>query len=99
MKAKNITIDDLALIVSKGFTENREYMDKRFDKIDERFDRVEGRLDDLEKDVREIKDELIYIKIELGKRVDNFSHKDLELRVEKMEKKLKKYEKLLAEKV
>ena len=95
MKAKNITIDDLALMVSKGFAS----MDKRFDEIDERFDRVEGRLDNLEKGFEEMKEELFYIRAELNKKTDNFSHKDLELRLEKLEEKFKKYEKLLATKV
>ena len=92
MKAKNITIDDLALMVSKGFAETREYMDKRFDSI-------EDRLGNLEKGFEEMKAELFFIRAELNKRVDKFSHKDLELRLEKLEAKFKKYEKILAEKV
>ena len=91
MPAKKITIDDLALMVSKGFTETREYMDKRFDSI-------EDRLSNLEKGFEEMKAELFYIRAELSKRVDKFSHKDLEFRVEKLEEKLKKYEKLLVNK-
>ena len=92
MPAKKITIDDLALMVSKGFAETREYMDKRFDSI-------EDRLGNLEKGFEEMKTELFFIRVELSKRVDKFSHKDLELRLEKLEAKFKKYEKLLAQKV
>ena len=92
MKAKNITIDDLALMVSKGFAETREYMDKRFDSI-------EDRLGNVEKGFEEMKAELFFIRAELSKRVDKFSHKDLELRLEKLEAKFKKYEKFLASKV
>ena len=91
MPAKKITIDDLALMVSKGFAETREYMDKRFDSI-------EDRLGNLEKGFEEMKEELFYIRAELSRRVDKFSHKDLELRLEKLEAKFKKYEKFLAQK-
>ena len=102
MKAKNITIDDLALMVSKGFAETREYIDKRLreteDKFDARFEKVENRLDNLEEMFAEMKEELFFIRAELNKRVDNFSHKDLEFRVEKLEEKFKKYEKLLVNK-
>ncbi|MCX6722354.1 MAG: hypothetical protein NTY04_04210 [Candidatus Staskawiczbacteria bacterium] len=50
MAKKNITIDDLAVMVQKGFGETAkkydmdlrfEEVDKRFDAIDKRFDRVE----------------------------------------------------------
>ena len=102
MKAKNITIDDLALMVSKGFAgmDNRlAGMDKRFDSMDKRFDSIEDRLGNLEKGFEEMKAELFFIRAELSKRVDKFSHKDLELRLEKLEAKFKKYEKILAQKV
>jgi hypothetical protein len=51
MKSKNITIDDLAIMVQKGFSETakKEEMDKRFDGVDKRFDKVEKRLDRIEK--------------------------------------------------
>jgi uncharacterized protein YPO0396 len=98
MKVKKITIDDLALMVQNGFVENRKYIDKRFDAVDECLDRIEDRLNNLEEGLREMKEDLSYIKVELNKRVDIFIHKDLELRVEKLEEKLKKYEKLLAQK-
>jgi archaellum component FlaC len=51
MKKKNITIDDLAIMVQKGFQETakKEEMDKRFDGVDKRFDGVDKRLDRIEK--------------------------------------------------
>jgi archaellum component FlaC len=45
MKNKNLTIDDLALMVKKGF----DGVDKRFNGVDKRFDKVEKRLDKVEK--------------------------------------------------
>jgi len=38
MKKKNITIDDLAIMVQKGFTQ----VDKRFERVDKRLDSIEG---------------------------------------------------------
>lgn len=56
MKSKNITIDELAVMVQKGFEGsakdiNKRFdgVDKRFDGVDKRFDRVEKRLDRIEK--------------------------------------------------
>jgi hypothetical protein len=51
MKKKDITIDDLAVMVQKGFLETakKEDVDKRFDGVDKRFDKVEKRLDRIEK--------------------------------------------------
>jgi archaellum component FlaC len=45
MKGKNITIDDLAVMVKKGF----DGVDKRFDGVDKRFDGVDDRLERIEK--------------------------------------------------
>jgi hypothetical protein len=56
MTKNKVTIDDLALMIQKGFTENRECMDRRFDEVDNRFDKIEVRLDNLEKDFKEIKE-------------------------------------------
>lgn len=48
---KNITINELAVMIKKGFDETAKQadMDLRFDKVDKRFDRVEARLDRIEK--------------------------------------------------
>jgi len=50
MKKKNITIDDLAIMVQKGFEETakQDAVDARFDKVEGRLDKVEGRLDKVE---------------------------------------------------
>ena len=45
MKNKNTTIDDLAIMVKKGF----DGVDRRFDGVDRRLDKVEKRLDRIEK--------------------------------------------------
>lgn len=45
MKSKNITIDELAVMVKKGF----DGVDVRFDGVDRRLDKVEKRLDRIEK--------------------------------------------------
>jgi hypothetical protein len=51
MRKKEITIDDLAIMVQKGFNETAKKIDvdKGFDAVDKRFDKVENRLDRIEK--------------------------------------------------
>ncbi|MFA5086423.1 MAG: hypothetical protein WC468_02445 [Candidatus Paceibacterota bacterium] len=45
MKKKEITIDDLAMMVGKGF----QSVDKRFDEVDKRFEEVGKRFDKVDK--------------------------------------------------
>ncbi|MFH1181293.1 MAG: hypothetical protein V1705_02810 [bacterium] len=66
MKSKNVTIDDLARMVKKGFDETakKEEVNVRFDKVEERLDKIEKliladhkrRIDKLEVEVRELKE-------------------------------------------
>jgi DNA anti-recombination protein RmuC len=51
MKSKNITIDELAVMVQKGFLETakKDDVDKRFEAVDKRFDAVDKRFDKMEK--------------------------------------------------
>jgi hypothetical protein len=46
MEEKKITIDDLAVMIKKGFDETAKQtdVDKRFDKIETRLDRIEETL-------------------------------------------------------
>ncbi|MFH1462298.1 MAG: hypothetical protein ABIG08_01170 [bacterium] len=65
MKKKNVTTDDLARMVKKGF----DGVDRRFDKVEDRLERIEKllivehrqRIEKLEADVRELK-ELLAVK-------------------------------------
>ncbi len=52
-KAKKITMDVLAGMVQRGFSE----MGGRFDKVDDRLDKVEGRLDTVEKDIKSLRED------------------------------------------
>jgi len=45
---KNITLDDLALMMQKGFLEQEEKFNARFSRLEERMDRLEQRMDKLE---------------------------------------------------
>jgi len=66
MKKKSITIDDLAVMVQKGFAETatKNEMNKRFDLVDERFDKIEKliladhkkRIERLEMEVKELRE-------------------------------------------
>ena len=63
-KAEKITIDDLGLMVAKGFQEVNDKMDKGFKEVVKRFDSLENvviadhrkRIERLEKDVKELKE-------------------------------------------
>lgn len=44
MLKKNIAIDDLAVMVQKGFAEINQKFDARFDSVEGRLDKVEARL-------------------------------------------------------
>jgi hypothetical protein len=68
MKKKNITIDDLAVMVQKGFEETakKTEISKRFDVIEDRLDSIEKmilsdykrRIEKLEMRVEELRDAL-----------------------------------------
>ncbi len=67
--AKKITIDDLAIMVQKGFEETAKKadIDKRFDEVDKRFDRIENillkqhsdRIEKLELEMMRLKEALV----------------------------------------
>ncbi|MCK9445570.1 hypothetical protein M0Q50_01590 [bacterium] len=66
MKSKNITIDELAMMVQKGFSEAAKENGKRFDRIEKKLDRIEKivvpnheeRIERLERKIEKI-DELL----------------------------------------
>lgn len=74
MKNKNITTDDLAVMVQRGFNDvtekmaTKSEMNRRFDLIDKRFDKIEKlilsdhreRIEKLEVEVKELKDLLAF---------------------------------------
>ena len=40
MNKKNITIDELAVIINKGFNGQMDYLKENFERIDERFETI-----------------------------------------------------------
>lgn len=68
-------INDLALMVAKGFDE----VNGKFDKINDRMDRMNGKMDKVEIELKDIK-------ANLNKKVDKIDHNTLTYRVEKLEK-------------
>ncbi len=77
---KEMTLDDLALMVAKGFNDMNEKMDNEFKGV-----RTDIKV--LRTDVNEIKSDTKYIKAELNKKVDKVKYNILTYRVEKLEKK------------
>lgn len=74
---KEITLDDLATMVQNGFGELRNELKSD---LSAEIGRLEMKLNDIKSDTKEIR-------MELNKKVDKFEQKDLEYRVEKLEKK------------
>lgn len=69
MARKKVTIEDLAVMVKKGFdqTANRDEVNKRFEQVDKHFvsierrlDHVDARLSYVERDVAEIRKHFVY---------------------------------------
>ena len=78
-----ITIDDLAVMVKKGFDE----MDRRFAESDKRFDRIESRMDKFE-----VRFDIIETKLDvLEEKFDNLSDvvtKNHSVRIKRLERHL-----------
>jgi len=84
---KEITLDDLALMVDKGFNDVNEKMTDGFKNVNERLGKVEVRLDTLENDVETIKTTTGNIEANLNKKIDKVDYNALTYRVEKLEEK------------
>lgn len=80
-KYKNITLDDLAALTVGEISRVEQNIRKDMQKMEEK---ITKKIEDVADDVKDVKKEL---KTELSKRVDKFTHKDLEFRVERLEKK------------
>jgi archaellum component FlaC len=81
MPKKKTTLNDLALMVKRGFDavdERFNAVDKRFDGVDSRLDNVEGRLDRVESRIISVENRLDYFADHLG---------DHRRRLEKIEEK------------
>lgn len=75
-KQKNITIDDLALMVAKGFIDVNEKMDSMNSEMKKMKTELKSEISDVKKE----------LKGEFHKKVDIFTYKELEFRVERLEK-------------
>jgi len=83
-KNKEITIDDLALMIAKGFNEVNEKMDKKFNEVNEKMD---AGFKEVRSNIKEIERTTEEIKTNLNKKVDKIDQNTLTYRVEKLEKK------------
>ena len=80
MANKKITIDDLAIMVQKGFDETNEKLGGRMDKLDGRMDKLDGRMDKLDgrMDVLEKKVDDGFSRVEAGLDAINKNIKELD---------------------
>jgi septal ring factor EnvC (AmiA/AmiB activator) len=51
---KNITTDDLAIIINKGFQGQTDYMDKKFEQVDKKFEQVDRRFEQVDKKFEQV---------------------------------------------
>jgi hypothetical protein len=88
-KKKETTIDDLALMIRKGF----EQVDKRFEKMDERFDRMDARFDRMDSRMDSLEESNTMEHEEMKNHLNNVAYRfeltDLGKRVRILEKKIK----------
>lgn len=83
MVKKNVTIDDLAVMVQKGF----DGVDKKFDQVDKRFEQVDKRFDSM------------VTKAEMNRRFDGLEDRVLashQKRIEKLETEVKELREMFA---
>lgn len=92
-KKEKISMDDLALMIGKGFEHVDQRldamdkrmcsMDQRFDKMDERFDKMDGKLDDMDRSNNQAHENA---GLRLNEMAYRFELTDLKKRVEILEK-------------
>ena len=75
-----MTIEDLAIVINKGFQATQDIMNKRFTMVDERFDKIDQRLVNIESDTS-------YLKSCVSE-IGNLEIEDLKDRVYTIEKKV-----------
>lgn len=63
---KKVTIDDLAIMVAKGFDGVHKEMNERFDKVYDRFDEVDKRFDEVDKRFDKVEKEISDVRENLG---------------------------------
>ena len=80
---KEITIDDLAGMMKRGF----DHIDERFDQVDKRFEQVDKRFDNIENKVNQIDKRLFSIEEDVAE-IKIKKHTELEKRVGLVERKL-----------
>jgi len=61
-KKKEITLDDLALMMGRGFNEARKKMDRGFASVDERLAEVNEKIDANTADIKYLKSEVNLLK-------------------------------------
>jgi len=90
MKKKNITTDDLARMVQKGFNETakKAEVDKRFNDVDKRFDDVKSRFEGVGRRFDAIDDRL--------DKIEKLILADHKKRIERLEIEVKELKELLA---
>lgn len=81
---KNVSLDDLAVMVKRGF----DGVDKRFDGVDKKFDGVDKKFDKVEKRLENLEQGQEEIKLKLDRVAYRFEVEELDRRVKRIETRL-----------
>ncbi len=85
---KEITMEDLAGMVQKGFLEINgkfEKIDNRFDKIDKRFEKIDNQFEKIDKRFEKLEKGQKEIIEKLDKKADSFELREIKHRIETLE--------------
>jgi septation ring formation regulator EzrA len=74
---KSISVDDLAIMVGKGFKELSNDIDGRFKRVDERFDHVEARLVTVEEKVNLVRADIAELRYDYKKVITRIENLEL----------------------
>lgn len=88
MAKKNITLNQLAEKMDKGFDDFGMMVKKGFDAVDKRFDAVDKRFDGVEQDIKELKQGQENVELKLTNVAYRFELEEVKQRVMILEQKL-----------
>ncbi|MBU2578994.1 hypothetical protein KKA09_02660 [Patescibacteria group bacterium] len=94
MTKKQITIDDLAIMVKKGFDGTDKKMDSGFKQVDKRFEQIDKRFKQVDKRFEQVDKQLKEINVRLD-RIENVILKQHAQRIEFLEEKIHRLEEFL----
>jgi len=95
MENKKITIDDLAMMVQRGFNGTDEKMGKGFRDVDARFEKIDDSFEEVNSQFNEVRIQFKEVNVRLD-RIENIILKQHGQQIESLELRIKRLEDTLA---